>query len=55
MNHKDELEYLKKNDPILYYELTGNPTGVDSDSSGVGFIFFVLIVVIAITIIYYFN
>jgi hypothetical protein len=32
MNHKEYLEYLKENDPILYYELTSNPTGVDSDN-----------------------
>lgn len=33
MTHKEEMEYLRKHDPITYYELTGNPTGSDSQFS----------------------
>lgn len=31
---KEELEYWKKNDPIHYYEMTSDPTGVGNSSSG---------------------
>jgi len=34
--NKQDLEYLRKNDPITYYELTSNPTGTDSDESYFG-------------------
>ena len=26
-SHKDRMKWLKKHDPITYYELTSNPTG----------------------------
>ena len=29
MTHKEEMEYLKKYDPMLYYELNSDPTGTD--------------------------
>jgi len=45
MTHKDYIDYLKENDPILYYELTSNPTGVNGDDS------FGCVVIIAILII----
>lgn len=34
MNHKEEMEQLKENDPIAYYELTSNPTGAEPDGCG---------------------
>lgn len=35
--NKQDLEYLRKNDPISYYELTSNPTGADgSDNPELG-------------------
>lgn len=46
MNYKEELEYLKENDPITYYELTGNPTGSDYDDFGVGCVIYSLIAII---------
>lgn len=30
MNKRD-LEWLRENDPITYYEMTSNPTGADGD------------------------
>jgi hypothetical protein len=33
MSHKDEMEYLRENDPILFYELTSDPTGASSGGS----------------------
>lgn len=34
MEHKQEMDWLRKNDPITYYELTSNPTGADEDNYG---------------------
>lgn len=39
--HKERMDWLKKHDPITYYEMTSNPTGSDSDGSG-GFIIAVI-------------
>lgn len=49
-DHKKYLEYLKKHDPISYYEMTSNPTGVSgSDYSGlIGFVFAVLVIVLVV-------
>lgn len=38
MNKRD-LEWLRENDPITYYEMTSNPTGADSDEWGFGCVF----------------
>ena len=35
MKHKEKLEYWKKNDPIHYYEMTTDPTGVGNSDSGI--------------------
>ena len=35
MNKRD-LEWLRKNDPITYYEMTSNPTGADDDGTMFG-------------------
>lgn len=45
MAHKEEMEWLKKNDPITYYELTSNPTGADEDSWGIGCLVWFLMIV----------
>jgi len=29
MEHKEHMEWLAKNDPMTYYEMTSNPTGVN--------------------------
>lgn len=51
MNHKEEMQYLKENDPITYYELTGNPTGLDENSGCLGFwAFFVIGIIIGVII-----
>lgn len=34
MTHAEEMEYLKKYDPITYSELTSDPTNARSDDSG---------------------
>ena len=39
--HKEQMEYLKKHDPIHYYEMTSDPCGTSSNT-GCGFIFFTL-------------
>jgi hypothetical protein len=44
MTHKEYMGYLKKYDPILYSELTSDPTNTSSDDSGcLGVIFIGLI------------
>lgn len=43
MNHKDYLNHLKEKDPITFYEMKGNPTGVDSDTNGWGCLFLLFI------------
>lgn len=35
--HKEEMEYLKKYDPILYSELTSDPCGTDCSGDSIGF------------------
>lgn len=52
MEHKEYLEYLKKHDPIHYYELTSNPTGTNSDDfSFVG----IMLIIIILMIIFIFS
>ncbi len=47
MAHKEYMEYLKKYDPILYSELTSDPTNASSDDSGcLGIIFIGLIAIV---------
>lgn len=46
MTHKEEMEYLKKYNPILYSELTSDPCG--TDSSGDGFMFGIALLVFGI-------
>lgn len=41
MNHKEKLDYWKEHDPIHYYEMTSDPTGVGNNPSS--FPFFMLI------------
>jgi len=51
MNHKEEMQYVKENDPITYYELTGNPTGSDENSGCLGlWAFFVIGIIIGVII-----
>lgn len=51
MNHKEEMQYLKENDPISYYELTGNPTGSDENSGCLGlWAFFIIAIILCIKI-----
>jgi hypothetical protein len=51
MNHNEEIEYLKENDPITYYELTGNPTGSDKNSGCLGvWVLFVIGIIIGVII-----
>jgi len=51
-NHKDYMKWLKENDPILYSELTSNPTGTDGgDFSGCLGLFIIGIVVLVEVII----
>jgi hypothetical protein len=48
MNHKEEMQHLKKHDPIQYYELTSNPTGGDNSTSFTGgFVCLVIIGLVA--------
>lgn len=48
MTHKEKMDYLKENDPILYYELTSNPTGADSDPGEAGCVLGFILIVIAV-------
>jgi hypothetical protein len=45
--HKEQMECLKEYDPITYYELHSNPTGVDGDDD-LGTTLFSIIVIGAI-------
>jgi hypothetical protein len=46
MSHKKYLNHLRQHDPILYYEMTGDPTHSNSDNdSGYIIIFLFLFVV----------
>nr|DAI89514.1 MAG TPA: Protein melan-A [Caudoviricetes sp.] len=53
MTHKDYMNQLKKNDPMLYYELTSDPTGASGDDS-FGCVVFIIILIIAVGIGFYF-
>ena len=48
MKHKDYLKELKKKDLITYYEITGNPTGVDSEDSGEGWLVIIVFIIFAV-------
>lgn len=48
MTHKEKMDYLKENDPILYYELTSNPTGADDDGGDFGCVLGFMLIVIAV-------
>lgn len=54
MKHKDKMKWLKENDPILYSEMTSNPTGTDSDGCGVEFLLICIIALGIILLIKYF-
>jgi hypothetical protein len=43
MTHKEKMKWLKENDPITYYELNSNPTGVDCNTTGIEVFFICLI------------
>ncbi len=48
-NHKEYMEWLKEADPILYSELTSNPTGSeDAYTSMTGFIICLMILIVII-------
>lgn len=55
LTHKEKLQYLKKYDPITYYELTSDPCGSGDSSTGcfpiVATLAIVLFIVIIIMII----
>jgi hypothetical protein len=34
MTHKEKMNHLKENDPITYYEMTQDPCGTTSSSTG---------------------
>ena len=42
--NREELEYLKKTDPIHYYEMTSNPTGVDGDGCLMEFVLPIIVI-----------
>lgn len=49
-NHKEYLKHLKENDPILYSELTSDPTGSDGfDNTGIilKVILFILFIILS--------
>ena len=53
MTHREKMDYLKENDPMLYYELTSNPTGADSDSGEFGCVLGFILIVIAVCFVAY--
>lgn len=48
MKHKDYLKKLKEDDPITYYEMTSNPTGVNSESNVEGCLIILFIIFVAL-------
>lgn len=53
MNHKQQMDFLKQNDPITYYELNSDPTNASSDLS-VGLLGFIVTTIITISLTLYF-
>ncbi len=53
MKHIDYMDWLKENDPMLYYDLTSDPTGVGDSDNG-GCIIFTVVFVIAVLYGFYF-
>jgi len=54
MNHKEQMAFLKENDPITYYELNSDPTNSDSDTS-IDWLGFVVTGIIIISLTLYFT
>lgn len=48
MTHKEEMNMLKKQDPILYYELTSDPTNSNGGYSGFTVVAIVAIIILLI-------
>lgn len=46
--HKEQMEYLKKYDPMTYSEMTSDPTGVGGDSDFGATIFSIVIIALFI-------
>lgn len=53
MTHKEYMNHLKENDPMLYYDLTSNPTGSNGDDS-FGCVVLIAILIIAVGLGFYF-
>ena len=54
MTHKEKMNWLKKNDPITYYEMNSNPTGSDTSSvifSAIIIVFISVILAISVVLI----
>lgn len=47
MTHAEEMEYLKKYDPILYSELTSDPTGA-SEGDGCSEVIFICLIALGV-------
>ena len=48
MTHKEEMNMLKKQDPILYYELTCDPTNANENYGGFTVVALVAIIILLI-------
>lgn len=46
MNYKERMERLKENDPIMYYELTSDPTGASGDDGCIVPIFTIILTIV---------
>ena len=53
--HKEQMENLKKYDPITYYEMHSNPTGSDSDDGDGCFIIILGVIAVICTLFYFFG
>lgn len=53
--HKEEMEELKKFDPITYYEMTDNPTGTNGDNFGCLTLIIAILVAVLFTLIFFFG
>lgn len=53
MTHKEYMNHLKENDPMLYYDLTSDPTGVSGDDS-FGCVVLIAILIVTIGLGFYF-
>ena len=47
-DHEKRMQHIKETDPILYYELTNDPTGASSGNAGCGTVCWLVLIILLI-------